>query len=121
VSRKGRQRAQRRYVRVITEAEAGFPHAVAMREGARKILADYENPPEGGTLVPRAWVEENRAALDVAAEADAEVERQIIGDVSNWKPEGLAAYFEAMTRPAPGYTEIANEGGIRWHTRTDAL
>lgn len=88
MSRKRRQRPQRpqrRYVRVITEAEAGFPHAVAMRDGARKILADYEQPPEGGTLVPRIWVEENRAELEVWAE----VERQMLGDLSNWKPTGL--------------------------------
>lgn len=34
-------------------------------------------------------------------------------------PGILAAMREVMTRPAPGYREIANEGGIRWHQRTD--
>jgi hypothetical protein len=56
-----------------------------MRDGARKILADYDSPPEGGTLAPRSWVEENRADLEVWAE----IEDQIIGDVTNWKPTGL--------------------------------
>jgi hypothetical protein len=34
-------------------------------------------------------------------------------------PGIIAAVHEAMTRPAPGYEEIANEGGVRWHQRTD--
>lgn len=59
---------KRRYMRVITEAEAGFPRAVAMRDGARKILAEYENPPEGGTLVPRIWVEAHMAEVRAMAE-----------------------------------------------------
>jgi hypothetical protein len=66
--RRCRQQPERRHVRVITEAEAGFPHAVAMREGARKILRDYADPPEGGTLVPRGWVEEHMDELRVTAE-----------------------------------------------------
>lgn len=89
-------------------------HGEAMRQGARKILADYDHPPEGGALAPRGWVEENRAELEVWAE----VERRTLGDLDNWKPEGLSGLLEAMTRPAPGYTEIANEGGICWHERT---
>ena len=66
-------RRERREVRVITEAEAGFPNALRVSE-----------------------------LEDVPAEA-------------------IGRWLQAMTRAAPGYTEIANEGGIRWHTRTDAL
>ena len=54
---------------------------------------------------------------DVDAEVAIEVERQLLGDLDNWKPEGLGPLLEAMTRPAPGYTEVANSDGIRWHTR----
>lgn len=60
-------------------------HAEMMREGARKILADYDNPPEGGTRVPRLWVEEHMDELRVAAE----VERVMLGDLENFKPTGL--------------------------------
>jgi len=42
-------------------------HALAMRDGARSILAAYDNPPEGGTLVPRGWVEEHLDELRAAA------------------------------------------------------
>jgi hypothetical protein len=41
-------------------------HAVAMRDGARRILAGYDNPPEGGSLVPRGWVEEHMDELRAA-------------------------------------------------------
>lgn len=58
---------------------------------------------------------------DVEAEVAIEVERQFLGDLSNRKPEGLSGFLGAMTGPAPGYTEVASEGGIHWHTRTDAL
>jgi hypothetical protein len=34
-------------------------------------------------------------------------------------PGIIGAVHEAMTRPAPGYEEIASEGGIRWHVRDD--
>lgn len=33
------------------------------RNFARKMLRDYADPPEGGVLVPLAWVEENLADL----------------------------------------------------------
>jgi hypothetical protein len=61
------------------------PHGEFMRKGALKVLAEYDNPPEGGTLVPRVWVEEHRAGLEVMAEA----ERRILGDLENFKPTGL--------------------------------
>ena len=35
------------------------------------------------------------------------------------RPDVVRAVHEAMTRPAPGYREIASEGGIRWHQRID--
>jgi len=60
-------------------------HEEMMREGARKILDEYDNPPEGGTLVPRGWVEEHLPELRVQAE----VERRMLGDLGNWKPTGL--------------------------------
>lgn len=56
---------------------------------------------------------------DVEAEVAVEVERQFLGDLSSWKPEGLGAFFEALTRPMPGYVEIAREGGVRWHQRIE--
>lgn len=34
-------------------------------------------------------------------------------------PGIIAAVHEAMTRPAPGYTEIASEGGVHWYQRDD--
>jgi hypothetical protein len=61
------------------------PEEVAVRHGARKILRDYADPPEGGTLVPRGWVEENRDALEAWAQA----EDLILGDTANWKPTGF--------------------------------
>jgi hypothetical protein len=60
-------------------------HEEMMRDGARNILRDYDNPPEGGTLVPRAWVEEHLPELRAVAEA----ERLILGDLDNWKPAGF--------------------------------
>lgn len=33
------------------------------RDFARKILREYADPPEGGVLIPRTWVEENLAQL----------------------------------------------------------
>lgn len=39
----------------------------ACRDAARSILAKYDNPPEGGTLVPRAWVEEHLDELRAVA------------------------------------------------------
>lgn len=56
---------------------------------------------------------------DVEAEVAIEVERQLLGDLSNWKPTGLTGFFDAFTRPAPGYIEIANEDGVRWHQRIE--
>lgn len=53
---------------------------------------------------------------DVEAEVAVEVE-QFLGDLDNWKPEGLGAFLEALTGPAPGYREIASEGGIHWYER----
>lgn len=61
------------------------PEEILVRDGARKILAEYDNPPEGGTLVPRAWVEENLLELRVVAE----VEQRMLGDLNSWKPTGL--------------------------------
>lgn len=99
MSRKRRRRGKpyaRRCVQVITEAQAGFPHAMLMRDGARKILKDYADPPEDGTLVPRGWVEENMLSLTIAADLEADYEArmdravsEMIGDVSNWKPTGI--------------------------------
>jgi len=31
----------------------------------------------------------------------------------------VAAWLTGMTLPAPGYREIANAGGIRWHERIE--
>lgn len=86
-------------MRVATEErqELGdYLDRMALREGARKILKDYADPPEGGTVVPRAWVEENMLSVVIAADLDAEFEAQadravseMIGDIGNWKPTGI--------------------------------
>lgn len=59
---------------------------------------------------------------DLEADYNAQMDRavgEMLGDLSNWKPEGLSGFLDAITRPAPGYEEIASEGGIRWHRRID--
>jgi hypothetical protein len=38
------------------------------RDNARLILDRYDNPPEGGAMIPRGWVEEHMDELRKAAE-----------------------------------------------------
>jgi hypothetical protein len=33
--------------------------------------------------------------------------------------EDIASFFEALTRPTPGYREIANADGIHWYERIE--
>jgi hypothetical protein len=51
---------------------------------------------------------------DVEAEFAVEVERQMIGDVSNWKPEGLGPF-------AAGSLAVSGSFDIEWQPGSEAF
>ena len=58
------------------------------------------------------------ARADVEADVAIRVD-ELLGDVENWKPEGLGPLLEALGGPTSGYREIASAEGIHWHERID--